>query len=185
MPPTDPDAGEGCAYRAMCAAYRRLLSPEERLRCEGEKPAGQAESGPRRRARIGPRCHYPDRTKAHGPGTPSHVHLGRAMDAGAGEEVLLEVRKVRKTFSQGQRSFLALNDISLDIHKGRTYALVGESGSGKSTLGLSIMALQGVDGGEILYAGRDVLKLDKASLRGLRKRCACCSSIPKACSTAE
>jgi len=167
-PPADPDAGEGCAYRAMCAAYRRLLTPEERGRCERDKPAGQAESGAAPDGAWA-KCHFPDRTKAHGQVTPSHVHLGRAMDAGAGEEVLLEAKAVRKSFSQGKRSFLALNDVSLEIHKGRTYALVGKSGSGKSTLGLSIMALQGVDGGEIRYAGRDVLKLDKASLRALRK----------------
>jgi oligopeptide/dipeptide ABC transporter ATP-binding protein len=91
------------------------------------------------------------------------------MDAERGEETLVEVKRVRKSFSQGKRSFLALNDVSLSIARGRTYALVGESGSGKSTLGLSIMALQEVDGGEILYRGQDILKLSRERMRGLRK----------------
>lgn len=171
LPPADPAAGQGCAYRDMCAAYRRLLAPAERARCEEEKPAGQSGSGIRDAAASAwswSRCHFPGRTKAHGPGTPSHENLAAAMDAAAGE-TLVEVRNVRKTFSQGNRSFLALNGISLSISRGRTYALVGESGSGKSTLGLSIMALQEVDGGEILYKGQDILKLSPARMRALRK----------------
>ena len=79
------------------------------------------------------------------------------------------MRNLRKRFSQGTRSFLALNDISLSIPKGKTYGLVGESGSGKSTLGLSIMALQGVDGGEILYKGEDILRQNPARMLILRK----------------
>lgn len=188
LPPFDPEAGQGCAYRDMCAAYRNRLTPDQRRKCEESKPAVQAEAIAAAAAAAGPpgatagpapearapgdswsRCHWRDMDKAHGPGTPSAYHLGKAMDADRGEEPLVEVKRVRKTFSQGKRSFLALNDISLTIAKGRTYALVGESGSGKSTLGLSIMALQGVDGGEIIYRGRDVLRLGKGEMRDLRK----------------
>ncbi|HLP41182.1 MAG TPA: ABC transporter ATP-binding protein, partial [Fibrobacteria bacterium] len=114
------------------------------------------------------RCHYPERTKAHGVVTPSHVHLEAAAGEAA-DEPLVEVRGVRKSFSQGTRAFLALNDISLSISRGKTYALVGESGSGKSTLGLSIMALQGVDAGEIRFRGKDVLRLSRTGMRELRK----------------
>lgn len=175
LPPSDPDAGAGCAYRDMCFCYRNLLGPTERARCEADKPGGQAEDADATHA-VGStvsdnwsKCHFKEKTKAHGPGTPSATHLAKAMDADRGEEVILEVKKVRKTFSQGKRTFLALNDIDLTLAKGRTYALVGESGSGKSTLGLSIMALQGVDSGEILYKGTDILKLKGSAMRGLRK----------------
>ena len=169
LPPSNPDAGKGCAYRDMCAAYRRLLTPLERTRCDEAKPGGQADSDGEDGSGAWSKCHFRKHTKAHGSGTPSHVHLAMASDSEDGEEAIVEVRKVRKTFSQGGRTFLALNDISLSIPKGRTYALVGESGSGKSTLGLSIMALQGVDGGEIVYKGRDILKLSKSEMLGLRK----------------
>lgn len=168
MPPLDPDGGKGCAYRDMCAAYRGRLSGDERAQCEAAKPLGQAESRPDARADWS-KCHFPILTKAHGPGTPSTFNLDKLSASARSEEIVLEVRNLRKRFSQGTRSFLALNDISLSIPKGKTYGLVGESGSGKSTLGLSIMALQGVDGGEILYKGEDILKQNPARMLILRK----------------
>jgi peptide/nickel transport system ATP-binding protein len=172
LPPANPDAGLGCAYRDMCAAYRGLLTPFERARCEQEKPLGQIESvgaAKQTASEAWSKCLFPEKTKAHGPGTPSHVSMDSLSEQAESEGNIVEVRNLRKTFSQGTRSFLALNDISLSIPKGRTYGLVGESGSGKSTLGLSIMALQGVDGGEILYKGRDILKLSKAQMLVLRQ----------------
>ena len=171
-PPTDPDAGKGCAYREMCAAFRGILTPEQRARCEGAKPVGQAESeaaGVTASAGDWSKCHYPELTKAHGPGTPSHSHLDALIGKSEGEKILVRVRSLRKRFTQGKRSFLALNDISLDIAQGRTYGLVGESGSGKSTLGLSLMALQGVDAGAIEYQDEDILKAGKARMLVLRK----------------
>ncbi|HKP96325.1 MAG TPA: ABC transporter ATP-binding protein [Fibrobacteria bacterium] len=188
LPPANPDAGKGCAYRDMCAAYRGLLGAEERKRCEEEKPLGQADGGPeaggaaRAPQSAEPpkhadgserpdwsKCHFRDKSKAHGPGTPSTANLERLSRREGSTENIIEVRALRKTFSQGTRSFLALNDISLSIPLGGTYGLVGESGSGKSTLGLSLMALQGVDGGEILYKGEDILKQNGARMLVLRK----------------
>jgi oligopeptide/dipeptide ABC transporter ATP-binding protein len=172
-PPTDPDAGKGCAYRDMCAAYRGLLTAEQRARCEAEQPASQADSLARGESGAGAgdwaKCHFRDKTKAHGPGTPSHSNLDKLMGQDGSEETLVVVRNLRKRFTQGKRSFLALNDISLDITKGRTYGLVGESGSGKSTLGLSLMALQDVDAGAIRYNGEDILKAGKGRILILRK----------------
>lgn len=185
LPPSNPDDGVGCAYRDMCAAYRGQLSPDERLRCETYKPLGQIElqdtedtsvgkpTGEASRFGIGiktwSKCSFPEKSKAHGPGTPSFSHLDQLGTQSEVMEKILEVRNLRKTFSQGNRTFMALNDISLFIQKGKTYGLVGESGSGKSTLGLSIMALQSVDKGSINYKGRDLLKLTKAEMLSVRK----------------
>lgn len=172
-PPLDPEAGEGCAYRGMCAAYRGLLDPGRRARCESEKPAGQHASAPTAAsgdevAENWSKCHFPETGKAHGPGTPSHIHADR-LEKGGGPEVLIRVQGLKKRFTQGGRTFLALDDISLEIHKGRTYGLVGESGSGKSTLGLSLMALQGTDAGEVRFRGEDLLKAGRARLREMRR----------------
>jgi oligopeptide/dipeptide ABC transporter ATP-binding protein len=155
----------------MCAAYRGQLSAEERALCEGHKPQAQAESGfEGGNAHVNwSKCHYRDHSKAHGPGVPSAVNLEKLSRREGTAENIVEVRNLRKTFSQGTRSFLALNDISLSIPKGATYGLVGESGSGKSTLGLSLMALQGVDGGEIRYKGEDFLKQSGSRMRVLRR----------------
>ena len=66
----------------------------------------------------------------------------------------------------------ALADVSLSLAQGRTLAVVGESGSGKSTIALSIMGLLPVEAhvsaGRVLFAGRDVLTLDRESRRKLR-----------------
>ncbi len=60
-----------------------------------------------------------------------------------------------------------LQDICLDIPKGRTVALVGQSGSGKSTLVDLIPRFHDVTGGRILIDGHDVRELDIKSLRSL------------------
>jgi peptide/nickel transport system ATP-binding protein len=169
-PPVDPEAGAGCAYRDMCAAYRGLLAPEQRSLCESAKPAAQDSAASDQDASGDwARCHFPGTSKAHGPSTPSYANLDILENRDGRAANLVEVRGLRKRFTQGRRSFLALNGISLDIPKGRTYGLVGESGSGKSTLGLSIMALQEVDDGSIKYAGEELRTAGRARMLELRK----------------
>jgi peptide/nickel transport system ATP-binding protein len=169
LPPTHPDEGVGCAYRDMCHAYRNALTPEQRSLCEKEKPAGQDPAS----AKPWAKCHYESISKAYAAGSPAAaVVAAKPEDATAPIKEggnLVEVRNLSRTFSQGKRSFLALNAISLGIPKGKTYGLVGESGSGKSTLALSLMALQPVEKGEVIYNGRDILKLSKKRMLILRR----------------
>src|SRR5260370_38778121 len=91
-------------------------------------------------------------------------------------EILLEVRDLRKYFpvTKGfifQRqvgAVKAVDDISFFIRKGETLGLVGESGCGKTTTGRVILRLQEPSKGEALFEGRDIFKLGKEELRGLR-----------------
>ncbi|WP_143806429.1 ATP-binding cassette domain-containing protein, partial [Oenococcus oeni] len=53
-------------------------------------------------------------------------------------------------------SVKAVDGISFNIEKGQTYGLVGESGSGKSTTGKSVVGLEKVTSGSILYNGVDI-----------------------------
>jgi peptide/nickel transport system ATP-binding protein len=66
-----------------------------------------------------------------------------------------------------------VDGVSFSVEAGRTLGIVGESGCGKSVSALSIMGLVPrppgrIAGGEILFEGRDLLKLDAAQLRALR-----------------
>ena len=64
----------------------------------------------------------------------------------------------------------AVNDVSLAIEKGDTLGLVGESGCGKSTLGRAILRLTPAAGGEVRFAGKDVLGLPPQDLLAFRRR---------------
>ncbi|MCL6441925.1 MAG: ABC transporter ATP-binding protein [Alicyclobacillus sp.] len=64
----------------------------------------------------------------------------------------------------------AVNHVFFDIPEGKVTALVGESGSGKTTLATSILKMTTgvITSGEILFNGKDVLKLGKEALRQFR-----------------
>jgi peptide/nickel transport system ATP-binding protein len=83
--------------------------------------------------------------------------------------VLLELRALRTTFAGEAGEFPAVDGVSFSIAAGRTLGIVGESGSGKSVTALSIMGLVPsppgrIAGGEVLFDGVDLLKLDAAAL---------------------
>src|SRR5580698_7390000 len=86
---------------------------------------------------------------------------------------LLEIKNLKLEFSAGDRSLRAVDDVSFTIDAGETVCLVGESGCGKSVTALSIARLVPTPparypGGEILLNGKDVLKMSKTELRGIR-----------------
>ena len=95
----------------------------------------------------------------------------------AEEHSLLQVKNLRTVFRKTHGPFwnrtidetIAVNNISLDIHYGEILGLVGESGSGKSTFGRSIMRLVEPEAGEVLLAGRDLLKLHTQELKHARR----------------
>ncbi|MBD3110333.1 ABC transporter ATP-binding protein [Bacillus sp. AGMB 02131] len=50
----------------------------------------------------------------------------------------------------------AVDGVSMELEKGKTYGLVGESGSGKSTTGKAIIGLEKITSGSIIYEGENV-----------------------------
>jgi oligopeptide/dipeptide ABC transporter ATP-binding protein len=88
---------------------------------------------------------------------------------------LLEVRNLKTHFVTRSGVVRAVDDVSWDVGESETVALVGESGCGKSVSALSIMRLVAgpsgqIVGGEILFKGRDLLRLSEEEMRHVRGR---------------
>jgi len=86
---------------------------------------------------------------------------------------LLEVRDLVTRFRTENGTIHAVNGISYHLQAGESLAIVGESGSGKSVGVLSIMGLipsppGRIERGEVLFRGRDLLKLPPTELRRIR-----------------
>jgi len=83
---------------------------------------------------------------------------------------IVDIRELTKTYITKRKELLvALNKVSLKIHRGEIFGLVGESGSGKSTLGRLLLRLEEADKGLILFDGIDIGSLGNKALKGLRK----------------
>ena len=73
------------------------------------------------------------------------------------DEILVRADHISKFFKvAGGRMLHAVEDVSLDIHRGETLGLVGESGCGKSTLGRTMMGIYRPTKGKLYYAGKEV-----------------------------
>ncbi|HEY5997025.1 MAG TPA: ABC transporter ATP-binding protein, partial [Candidatus Deferrimicrobiaceae bacterium] len=90
-------------------------------------------------------------------------------------EPLLEVRGLKLSFGMEGGRVQALFGVSFRLMPGETLGLVGESGCGKSVTAMSVLRLlptppAAVEGGEILFRGRNLLELPEGELCGIRGR---------------
>ncbi len=87
-------------------------------------------------------------------------------------EHLLEVRNLHTQFFTEDGVVPAVDGVDLYVDAGETLGVVGESGSGKSVTSLSVMRLVSRPGriteGEILFEGKDILKLPESEMRSIR-----------------
>lgn len=81
-------------------------------------------------------------------------------------ETLLEVKNVVKNFEDKQ----VHRGVSFVLRKGETIGLLGHSGSGKSVLLRSLIGLEDIDGGEVIYRGNRIDKLSEEELFKVRTK---------------
>lgn len=110
----------------------------------------------------------------------SEVTQGPASSASwTAQDPVLEVRGLQTWFPVHSGLFprktsyvRAVDGVDLTIRQGETLGLVGESGCGKSTLGRSVLRLVEPTAGEVIFKGRDLLKLSGSAMRHMRREMA-------------
>ncbi len=85
------------------------------------------------------------------------------------ENVLLEVKHLKKYFPTKSGILHAVDDVSFQLEAGKTLGVVGESGCGKSTLGRTILHLLPATSGEIWFNGEDISNPSKEKFHELRR----------------
>jgi len=88
-------------------------------------------------------------------------------------KTLLDIRNLRTSFRTEDGDVRAVDNVSFTIGEGEVVGLVGESGCGKTAVSLSILQLLPtppavIEGGEILFAGNDLLKMSPEQIRTIR-----------------
>jgi oligopeptide transport system ATP-binding protein len=88
-------------------------------------------------------------------------------------DALLEVKDLKVQFNTLEGVVHAVNGVSFVVEEGKTLGIVGESGCGKSVTVLSIMRLIAeppgkIASGEIIFEGKDLIKLGKSSMQAIR-----------------
>ncbi|MGW6457301.1 ABC transporter ATP-binding protein [Streptomyces sp. NPDC055078] len=99
--------------------------------------------------------------------------MSTASPADAAPAPLLDVRGLQVEFRTRDGVAKAVNGVDYSVEEGRTLAVLGESGSGKSVTAQAIMGILDtppgrITGGEILFRGRDLLKLKEEERRRIR-----------------
>ena len=86
--------------------------------------------------------------------------------------IKLQVKNLRISFRTVSGKVQAVRGINFDLEEGETLAIVGESGSGKSVTSKAILGILAgnsiVEGGEIIYDGRDLLKISEEDFHKIR-----------------
>ena len=98
------------------------------------------------------------------------MEAGARAAAGAGTEILAQLRDVTRTYRRGSESINVLNGLNLEVPRGDFLALMGPSGSGKSTL---LNLLGGIDrptSGTINFGGQQLERMSDSELARWRSR---------------
>lgn len=86
---------------------------------------------------------------------------------------ILEIKDLTIHYVTDDEVVKAVNDISITLEEGESLGLVGETGAGKTTTAMGILGLVPnppgkIIGGEVIYKGKNLLKLSEAEMRKIR-----------------
>ena len=93
----------------------------------------------------------------------------------------LEQNFIAQLVSREQQVIKAVDNVSFELYSGQILGLVGESGCGKSTLSRTILQLIRPTSGTVEFEGKDLIQLDKKSLREVRRQIQMVFQDPHAC----
>lgn len=109
--------------------------------------------------------------------TAENVTIPDAPGVNPSADAIISIRNLRKWYQVGggflgfgAKIFLkAVDDVSFDIERNKTFGLVGESGCGKTTTLKLLLGLEQPTGGQIFYEGEDVSRMSKAGRTEFRR----------------
>ncbi len=87
----------------------------------------------------------------------------------AGRDTLVRLRRLTKTYREGERERAVLRGVDADVERGAFVALVGRSGSGKSTLLNLIAGIDRPTGGEVIVGGTNLTRLPEEERTRFRR----------------
>ena len=85
-------------------------------------------------------------------------------------DIIISIKDLRKTYRTESESLTILNDLSIDIEKGKKIVIAGESGSGKSTFLNIVGALDNASAGSIIVGPYNVGQMDEEDAAEYRNR---------------
>ena len=84
--------------------------------------------------------------------------------------MILEAKKLKKSFTQGQQEIKVLKGLDLTVHKNETIAILGKSGSGKSTLLNLLSGLDRPESGELILLDKQFSSMNDEEVTRFRAR---------------
>ena len=83
---------------------------------------------------------------------------------------LVEIKHLKKYYNTPRGLLHAIDDVTMDIDKGKTIGIVGESGCGKSTLGKTLIRMEDATDGEVYFDGKEVTHMSQHEFKNMRMR---------------